>query len=130
MAITQQQIELEKKLEALIQDRKEKISELKKVKNAFVDDNPKKNKWLIEMTAHIEKLDTYITQHTNRIDSIKQRAKIADQSVNRKRDTKRKILMGAYFEHLLKSGELDSIYKEKFLSFIKRESDKSLFDDF
>lgn len=42
MAITQQQIELEKKLEALIQDRKEKISELKKVKNAFVDDNPKK----------------------------------------------------------------------------------------
>lgn len=82
------------------------------------------------MTAHIEKLDTYITQHTNRIDSIKQRAKIADQSVNRKRDTKRKILMGAYFEHLLKSGELDSIYKEKFLSFIKRESDKSLFDDF
>lgn len=130
MTVTQQQIQLENKLNALLAEREEKLIELRKVKKAFVDDNPKKNKWLIDMASDIEKLDTYITQHTNRIDSMKQRAKHADQSVNRKRDTKRKILMGAYFENLLKSGELDSSYKDKFLNFIQRESDKSLFEDF
>lgn len=130
MTTTQQQIQLEQKLEVLIQDRKEKVKELKKFQKAFVDDNPKKNKWLIEMTDHIEKLDKYITQNRNRIEGMKQRAKHATDSVNRKADTKRKILMGAYFEHLLKSGELDQSYKEKFLNFVIRESDKSLFDDF
>jgi predicted RNase H-like nuclease (RuvC/YqgF family) len=130
MAITQQQIELEKKLEELIQDRKEKISELKKFKKAFVNDDSKKNKWLIEMTAHIEKLDIYITQHINRIEGMKQRSKHVDQTVDRKRDTKRKIIMGAYFEYLLKTGELDPSYKEKFLNFLKRDSDKSLFRNF
>ena len=130
MTATQQQLQLENKLNALLAEREEKLIELKKVKKAFVDDNPKKNKWLVDMASDIEKLDTYITQHTNRIDGMKQRAKNADQSVNRKIDTKRKILMGAYFESLLKSGELDSSYKDKFLSFIQRENDKSLFDDF
>lgn len=130
MTTTQQQIQLEQKLEVLIQDRKEKVKKLKKFQKAFVDDNPKKNKWLIEMTDHIEKLDKYITQNRNRIQGMKQRAKHATDSVNRKVDTKRKILMGAYFEHLLKSGELDHSYKEKFLNFVIRESDKSLFDDF
>lgn len=130
MTVTQQQIQLENKLNALLAEREEKLIELKKVKKAFVDDNPNKNKWLIDMASDIEKLDTYITQHTNRIESMKQRAKHADQSVSRKLDTKRKILMGAYFENLLKSGELDSSYKDKFLNFIQRESDKSLFEDF
>lgn len=130
MAITQQQIELEQKLESLIQDRQEKMIELKRVRKTFADDNPKKNKWLLNMASDIENLDRYITQHTNRIEGMKQRAKIVDQAVDRKRDTKRKIIMGAYFEHLLKSGELDPSYKEKFLNFVIRESDKSLFDDF
>jgi predicted nucleic acid-binding Zn-ribbon protein len=129
MTTTQHQIQLENKLNSLIAKREEKLIELKKIKKAFVDDNPKKNKWLVDMASDIEKLDTYITQHTNRIDGMKQRAKNADQSVNRKIDTKRKILMGAYFENLLKSGELDPSYKEKFLNFVKRESDKSLFED-
>jgi hypothetical protein len=82
------------------------------------------------MTAHIEKLDIYITQHINRIEGMKQRSKHVDQTVDRKRDTKRKIIMGAYFEYLLKTGELDPSYKEKFLNFLKRDSDKSLFRNF
>ncbi|MCF9035366.1 hypothetical protein JKI98_10975 [Acinetobacter nectaris] len=82
------------------------------------------------MASDIENLDRYITQHTNRIDGMKQRAKVIDQAVDRKRDTKRKIIMGAYFEHLLKSGALDPNYKDKFLNFVIRENDKSLFDDF
>lgn len=129
MTTTQHQLQLEKKLADLLQDRTEKLAELKKIKKAFSDDNPKKNKWLLDMAAEIEKLDTYITQHTNRINGMKQRAKTSTDAMNRKIDTKRKILFGAYFEHLLKSGELDPIYKEKFLNFLTRESDKSLFDD-
>lgn len=126
---TQHQLQLEEKLKTLLENHKKKLLELKEIKKAFLDDNPKKNKWLLDMAADIEKLETQITQHTNRIDGMKQRAKNADQSVNRKIDTKRKILMGAYFENLLKSGELDPSYKDKFLNFVKRESDKSLFED-
>lgn len=129
MTTTQHQIQLEKKLADLLQDREEKLAELKKIKKAFSDDNPKKNKWLLDMAADIEKLDTQINQHTNRINGMKQRAKTATDAINRKMDTKRKILLGAYFEQLLKSGELDPIYKEKFLNFLTRENDKSLFTD-
>ena len=57
MTTTQHQIQLENKLNSLIAKREEKLIELKKIKKAFVDDNPKKNKWLVDMASDIEKLE-------------------------------------------------------------------------
>ena len=74
--------------------------------------------------AAIEKLEKQKQVIENRI----QQAKNRYQSTEKKRDTRRKILLGAYFlEKFRQEGSLDSI-KPELDKFLKRNSDRVLFD--
>ena len=125
------QKELEDKLAKMLVDRDSLLAEMRSVRSAVKKDNPKKNKWLTEMIDHIEKLDRYIAQNENRIQAIKQRKQLAMSKLNRKQDSKRKILMGAMVEHLIETDKLSKTFvMDELESFLTRDSDKALFADY
>lgn len=129
--MTKLQRELEDRLEKLLADRESLLTEIKQVRSAVLDDNPKKHKWLIKMIDDVEKLDKYITQHQNRIAGIQQRQKLADNRIKRKQDTKRKILLGAMLEKWVEDKKIDKqIVASGLDDFLIRDSDKDLFNDF
>ena len=122
------QRELEDQLAKMLVDRDSLLAEMSSVRAAVKKDNPKKNKWLTEMIDHVGKLDRYITQNENRIQAIKQRKQLASSKLNRKQDSKRKILMGAMVEHLIKTDKLSKTFvMDELESFLTRDSDKALF---
>ena len=125
------QRELEDQLAKMLVDRDSLLAEMRSVRSAVKKDNPKKNKWLTEMIDHIEKLDRYIAQNEHRIQAIKQRKQLAMSKLNRKQDNKRKILMGAMVEHLVKTDKLSKTFvMDELESFLTRDSDKALFADY
>ena len=125
------QKELEDQLAKMLVDRNELLSEMRSVRTAVKKDNPKKNKWLTEMVDHLDKLDTYINQNENRIQAINQRKRLASNKVNRKQDSKRKILMGAMVEHLIETDKLSKTFVlDELENFLTRDSDKALFSDY
>lgn len=129
--MTKLEMELRDKLDAMLSDRKKLLAEIKQVRSAVLEDNPKKNKWLTEMIDDVEKLDRYIDQHQNRIEGIKQRQKLADNRTQRKQDTKRKILLGAMLEKWVAEEKIDrAIVSDGLNEFLLRDSDKALFDDY
>ena len=129
--MTKLQRELEGRLEKLLANRESLLAEIKQVRSAVLDDNPKKHKWLTKMIDDVEKLDKYITQHQNRIAGIQQRQKLADNRIKRKQDTKRKILLGAMLEKWIEDKKIDKqIVASGLDDFLIRDSDKDLFNDF
>ena len=122
---------LEDQLAKMLVDRDSLLAEMRSVRSAVKKDNPKKNKWLTEMIAHLDKLDTYITQNENRIQAIKQRKHVAKSKLNSKQDSKRKILMGAMVERLMNENKISrSFIVEELDKFLTRDSDKALFADY
>jgi len=122
---------LEDQLAKMLVDRDSLLAEMRSVRSAVKKDNPKKNKWLTEMIAHLDKLDTYITQNENRIQAIKQRKHVAKSKLNSKQDSKRKILMGAMVERLMNEDKISrSFIVEELDKFLTRDSDKALFADY
>ena len=125
------QRELEDQLAKMLVERDSLLAEMRSVRSAVKKDNPKKNKWLTEMIDHLDKLDTYITQNENRIQAIKQRKHVAKSKLNRKQDSKRKILMGAMVEHLIETDKLSKKFiTDELENFLTRDSDKALFADY
>ena len=125
------QKELEDQLAKMLVDRDSLLAEMRSVRSAVKKDNPKKNKWLTEMIDHLDKLDTYITQNENRIQAIKQRKQVARSKLNRKQDSKRKILMGAMVERLMNEDKISrSFIVDELDKFLTRDSDKALFADY
>ena len=125
------QKELEDQLAKMLVDRDSLLAEMRSVRSAVKKDNPKKNKWLTEMIDHLDKLDTYITQNENRIQAIKQRKQLAMGKLNRKQDSKRKILMGAMVERLMNEDKISrSFIVDELDKFLTRDSDKALFADY
>ena len=125
------QRDLEDQLAKMLVDRDSLLAEMRSVRSAVKKDNPKKNKWLTEMIDHLDKLDTYITQNENRIQAIKQRKQVARSKLNRKQDSKRKILMGAMVERLMNEDKISrSFIVEELDKFLTRDSDKALFADY
>lgn len=125
------QRELEDQLAKMLVDRDSLLAEMRSVRSAVKKDNPKKNKWLTEMIDHLDKLDTYITQNENRIQAIKQRKLLAMGKLNRKQDSKRKILMGAMVERLMNEDKISrSFIVDELDKFLTRDSDKALFADY
>ena len=125
------QKELEDQLAKMLVDRDSLLAEMRSVRSAVKKDNPKKNKWLIEMIDHLDKLDTYITQNENRIQAIKQRKQVARSKLYRKQDSKRKILMGALVEHLMETNKISKTFiLDELDNFLIRDSDKALFSDY
>ena len=125
------QKELEDQLAKMLVDRDSLLAEMRSVRSAVKKDNPKKNKWLTEMIDHLDKLDTYITQNENRIQAIKQRKQLSRSKLNRKQDSKRKILMGAMVEHLIETDKLSKTFViDELENFLTRDSDKALFADY
>lgn len=125
------QRELEDQLAKMLVDRDSLLVEMRSVRSAVKKDDPKKNKWLTEMIDHIEKLDRYITQNENRIQAIKQRKHVAKSKLNRKQDSKRKILMGAMVERLINEDKISrSFIVDELDKFLTRDSDKALFVDY
>ena len=125
------QKELEDQLAKMLVDRDSLLAEMRSVRSAVKKDNPKKNKWLTEMIDHLDKLDTYITQNENRIQAIKQRKHVAKSKLNRKQDSKRKILMGAMVERLMNEDKISrSFIVDELDKFLTRDSDKALFADY
>ena len=121
------QKDLEDQLAKMLVDRDSLLAEMRSVRSAVKKDNPKKNKWLTEMIDHLDKLDTYITQNENRIQAIKQRKHVAKSKLNRKQDSKRKILMGAMVEHLIETDKLSKKFiTDELENFLTRDSDKAL----
>ena len=106
--MTKLQGELEGKLTKMLADRDRLLAEVDAVRSAVLEDNPKQNKGLIKMI--VQELDKYIRQHENRIQGIKQRQKTADNSIRRKQDSKRKILMGALVEHLMETNKISKTF--------------------
>ena len=129
--MTKLQGELEDKLTKMLADREQLLAEVDAVRSAVLEDNPKKNKGLIKMIDRVQELDKYIRQHENRIQGIKQRQKMADSNIRRKQDSKRKILMGAMVEHLIKTDKISKTFViDELDSFLVRDSDKALFADY
>jgi predicted nucleic acid-binding Zn-ribbon protein len=125
------QKELEDQLAKMLVDRDSLLAEIRSVRSAVKKDNPKKNKWLTEMIDHLDKLDTYITQNENRIQAIKQRKQLASSKLNRKQDSKRKILMGAMVQRLVETDKLSKTFvMDELENFLTRDSDKALFADY
>ena len=125
------QRELEDQLAKMLVDRDSLLAEMRSVRSTVKKDNPKKNKWLTEMIDHLDKLDTYITQNENRIQAIRQRKQLASNKLNRKQDSKRKILLGAMLEKWVSDGVLDKNEVAKGLdNFLVRPSDKELFSEY
>ena len=125
------QKELEDQLAKMLVDRDSLLSEMRSVRSAVKKDNPKKNKWLTEMIDHLDKLDTYITQNENRIQAIEQRKLLASNKLNRKQDSKRKILMGAMVERLMNEDKISrSFIVDELDNFLTRDSDRALFADY
>lgn len=125
------QKELEDQLAKMLVDRDSLLAEMRSVRSAVKKENPKKNKWLTEMIDHLDKLDTHITQNENRIQAIKQRKLLAMGKLNRKQDSKRKILMGAMVERLMNEDKISrSFIVDELDKFLTRDSDKALFADY
>ena len=129
--MTKLQGELEDKLTKMLADRDRLLAEVDAVRSAVLEDNPKQNKGLIKMIDRVQELDKYIRQHENRIQGIKQRQKMADSNIRRKQDSKRKILIGAMVEHLIKTDKISKDFVANELdNFLIRDSDKALFADY
>lgn len=129
--MTKLQGELEDKLTKMLADRDRLLAEVDAVRSAVLEDNPKQNKGLIKMIDRVKELDKYIRQHENRIQGIKQRQKMADNSIRRKQDSKRKILMGALVEHLMETNKISKTFiLDELDNFLIRDSDKALFSDY
>ena len=129
--MTKLQGELEAKLTKMLADRDRLLAEVDAVRSAVLEDNPKQNKGLIKMIDRVQELDKYIRQHENRIQGIKQRQKTADNSIRRKQDSKRKILMGALVEHLMETNKISKTFiLDELDNFLIRDSDKALFSDY
>ncbi|WP_426138792.1 hypothetical protein [Psychrobacter sp. TWR1-1-1] len=129
--MTKLQGELEGKLTKMLADRDRLLAEVDAVRSAVLEDNPKQNKGLIKMIDRVQELDKYIRQHENRIQGIKQRQKTADNSIRRKQDSKRKILMGALVEHLMETNKISKTFiLDELDNFLIRDSDKALFSDY
>lgn len=129
--MTKLQGELEDKLVKMLADRDRLLAEVDAVRSAVLEDNPKQNKGLIKMIDRVQELDKYIRQHENRIQGIKQRQKMADSNIRRKQDSKRKILMGAMVEHLIKTDKISKTFViDELDNFLVRDSDKALFADY
>ena len=129
--MTKLQGELEDKLTKMLADREQLLAEVDAVRSAVLEDNPKQNKRLIKLIDRVQELDKYIRQHENRIQGIKQRQKMADSNIRRKQDSKRKILMGAMVEHLIKTDKISKTFViDELDNFLVRDSDKALFADY
>ena len=129
--MTKLQGELEDKLTKMLANRDRLLAEVDAVRSAVLEDNPKQNKGLIKMIDRVQELDKYIRQHENRIQGIKQRQKTADNSIRRKQDSKRKILMGALVEHLMETNKISKTFiLDELDNFLIRDSDKALFSDY
>ena len=129
--MTKLQGELEDKLTKMLADREQLLAEVDAVRSAVLEDNPKQNKGLIKLIDRVQELDKYIRQHENRIQGIKQRQKMADNSIRRKQDSKRKILMGALVEHLMETNKISKTFiLDELDNFLIRDSDKALFSDY
>ena len=129
--MTKLQGELEDKLVKMLADRDRLLAEVDAVRSAVLEDNPKQNKGLIKLIDRVQELDKYIRQHENRIQGIKQRQKTADNSIRRKQDSKRKILMGALVEHLMETNKISKTFiLDELDNFLIRDSDKALFSDY
>lgn len=129
--MTKLQGELEDKLVKMLADREQLLAEVDAVRSAVLEDNPKQNKGLIKLIDRVQELDKYIRQHENRIQGIKQRQKMADSNIRRKQDSKRKILMGAMVEHLIKTDKISKTFViDELDNFLVRDSDKALFADY
>lgn len=129
--MTKLQGELEDKLAKMLADREQLLAEVDAVRSVVLEDNPKQNKGLIKLIDRVQELDKYIRQHENRIQGIKQRQKLADSNIRRKQDSKRKILMGAMVEHLIKTDKISKTFViDELDNFIIRDSDKALFADY
>ena len=129
--MTKLQGELEEKLTKMLADRDRLLAEVDAVRSAVLEDNPKQNKGLIKLIDRVQELDKYIRQHENRIQGIKQRQKTADNSIRRKQDSKRKILMGALVEHLMETNKISKTFiLDELDNFLIRDSDKALFSDY
>ena len=129
--MTKLQGELEDKLTKMLADREQLLAEVYAVRSAVLEDNPKQNKGLIKLIDRVQELDKYIRQHENRIQGIKQRQKMADSNIRRKQDSKRKILMGAMVEHLIKTDKISKTFViDELDNFLVRDSDKALFADY
>ena len=129
--MTKLQGELEEKLTKMLADRDRLLAEVDAVRSAVLEDNPKQNKGLIKMIDRVQELDKYIRQHENRIQGIKQRQKTADNSIRRKQDSKRKILIGALVEHLMETNKISKTFIiDELDNFLIRDSDKALFADY
>ena len=129
--MTKLQGELEDKLTKMLADREQLLAEVDAVRSVVLEDNPKQNKGLIKLIDRVQELDKYIRQHENRIQGIKQRQKMADSNIRRKQDSKRKILMGAMVEHLIKTDKISKTFViDELDNFLVRDSDKALFADY
>lgn len=129
--MTKLQRELEAKLTKMLADRDRLLAEVDAVRSVVLEDNPKQNKGLIKLIDRVQELDKYIRQHENRIQGIKQRQKTADNSIRRKQDSKRKILMGALVEHLMETNKISKTFViDELDNFLIRDSDKALFADY
>ena len=129
--MTKLQGELEDKLTKMLADREQLLAEVDAVRSAVLEDNPKQNKGLIKLIDRVQELDKYIRQHENRIQGIKQRQKMADSNIRRKQDSKRKILMGAMVEHLIKTDKISKTFViDELDNFLVRDSDKALLADY
>tara|TARA_R110000751_G_scaffold182254_4_gene289130 strand:+ start:1220 stop:1645 length:426 start_codon:yes stop_codon:yes gene_type:complete len=129
--MTKLQAALEEKLTKMLADRDRLLAEVDAVRSAVLEDNPKQNKGLIKMIDRVQELDKYIRQHENRIQGIKQRQKTSENSIRRKQDSKRKILMGALVEHLMETNKISKTFiLDELDNFLIRDSDKALFSDY
>lgn len=123
--------ELEDRLARKLLERDELLSEIRAVRSAVAKNSLKKNKWLLDATDRIEKLDKYISQNENRIQAIDKRREAADRVISRKKHNQQKYLLGAMVEHLLKTDKISKDFvSEELDSFLSRDSDKALFSDY
>jgi hypothetical protein len=76
------------------------------------------------VTSHIEKLK----EQRSKMDARIQAAQAREKNSERKKDMRRKILVGAYYlDQAITHNQMDQL-KEKMHTYLQRESDRQLFD--
>lgn len=120
---------VEKGLIKLQEKRDQILTELNEVADVQRQD-VKQRTWLMNKADELKELDRLITQHQNRLEGMERRRQTAFNAESRKRDTKLKILLGAWVLHEVDNGKLSKAQiKQSVTSFITRNTDSNLVNE-
>lgn len=120
---------VEKGLLKLQEKRRLILSEVNQLADIQSQD-VKQRTWLQNKAAELVELEKRITQHLNRLEGMERRRQVALNAARRKRDTKLKILLGAWVIHEVDNNRMTKTkIKQSLTTFITREKDNNLIDE-